>query len=72
MLVSFLCYHALKGTPHMTHQTQTNAFESLLELLVEHGFDRMAEAMTILLNEAMKLERTRVIGAAPYERRACY
>jgi putative transposase len=52
----------------MTHQTQTNAFENLLELLVEHGFDRMAEAMTILLNEAMKLERTKVLGAAPYER----
>jgi transposase-like protein len=28
----------------------------------------MAEAITILMNEAMKLERTEVLGAAPYER----
>jgi hypothetical protein len=30
----------------------------------------MAQAITILMNEAMKLERTEVLGAAPYERAA--
>ncbi len=40
----------------------------LLELLSEHGFDGMAEAIQLLINEAMKLERSAVLGAAPYER----
>ena len=52
----------------MTHQPQPNAFDELVELLAEHGFDGMAQAITILFNEAMKLERAETLGAAPYER----
>jgi transposase-like protein len=52
----------------MTHQDQSTALEGLVQLLADHGFDGMAEAITILMNEAMKLERTEVLGAAPYER----
>ena len=52
----------------MTHQQQLNAFDDLMELLAEHGFDGMAQAITILLNEAMKLERAEALGADPYER----
>jgi len=52
----------------MTHQQHPNAFDDLMELLAEHGFDGMAQAITILFNEAMKLERTEALGAAPYER----
>lgn len=44
------------------------SFQELLELLVEHGFDGMAQAMQTLLNEAMKLERSQALGARPYER----
>ena len=40
----------------------------LLELLGQYGFEGMAEAMQLLLNEAMKLERCAVLGARPYER----
>ncbi|MBX3649726.1 MAG: IS256 family transposase, partial [Rhodocyclaceae bacterium] len=40
----------------------------MLELLVDHGFDGMAQAMQTLLNEAMKLERSQALGAQPYER----
>lgn len=43
-------------------------FHELLDLLVEHGFDGMAQAMQTLLNEAMKLERCLTLGARPYER----
>ena len=46
----------------------TDGFQELLELLVEQGFDGMAQAMQTLLNEAMKLERSQVLGARPYER----
>ena len=54
--------------PDMTHQTQTNSFDTLMELLAEQGFDGMAQAITLLLNEAMKLERAEALGAALYQR----
>jgi transposase-like protein len=37
-------------------------------LLIEHGFEGMAQAMQTLLNEAMKIERGQVLGAQPYQR----
>ena len=52
----------------MTHQVQTTALDEMMELLAEHGFDGMAQAVTVLLNEAMKLERSHVLGAMPYQR----
>lgn len=47
-----------------------SGWQQVLSLLVEQGFDGLAEAMQMLLNEAMKLERTIALGAAPYERSA--
>jgi hypothetical protein len=38
-----------------------------LELLIEQGLDGTAEAISILLNEAMRLERERHLGAGPWE-----
>lgn len=52
----------------MTHDSQSTRFEELLQLLSEHGFDGMAEAIEILMNEAMKLERADALGAMPYQR----
>src|SRR4051794_611215 len=52
----------------MTHQVQTTALDEMMELLAEHGFDGMARAVTVLLNEVMKLERTHALGAMPYQR----
>jgi transposase-like protein len=52
----------------MTHQLQSNELDQVLQLLCDNGFDGMAQAIEILLNEAMKLERVEVLGAAPYER----
>ena len=45
-----------------------NSWNDLLELLCDRGFEGMAQAMQVLLNEAMKLERTAVLGAQPFER----
>jgi transposase-like protein len=39
-----------------------------VQLLAEHGFDGLAQAITILLNEAMKLQRAEALGAAHYQR----
>ena len=50
------------------HEDQPTAIESVLELLSEHGLGAIAEAMQTLLNEAMKLERSEFLRAAPGER----
>jgi putative transposase len=52
----------------MTHQMQTTALDEMMGLLAEHGFDGMAQAVTLLLNEVMKPERTHALGAMPYRR----
>jgi len=44
------------------------SWQEVLELLAEHGFEGMARAMQMLFNEAMKLERSAVLEALPYER----
>lgn len=54
----------------MTHQEQSNALDSIVELLAEHGFEGMAQAIEILFNEAMKLQRAAALGALPYQRTA--
>ena len=52
----------------MTHQSQSTELTAAVKLLSENGFEGMANAIEILLNEAMKLERTEYLGARPYER----
>jgi putative transposase len=52
----------------MTPQTQTTALDQITELLAEHGFDGLAQAVTVLLDEVMKIERTHALGAGPYQR----
>ena len=52
----------------MTHQRQSNELSEAVQLLADNGFEGMANAMQILLNEAMRLERSEYIGAEPYER----
>lgn len=52
----------------MTHQLQSSPFDQIVQLLADNGFDGMAEAFELLLNEAMKIERAEVIGAGHYER----
>ena len=52
----------------VTHQMQSNELGEAVQLLADNGFEGMANAMQILLNEAMRLERSEYIGAEPYER----
>lgn len=52
----------------MTHLEDSNPLIAVVELLAESGFEGMAEAMQILFNEAMKLQRCAALGAQPYER----
>jgi hypothetical protein len=52
----------------MTHQMRPTALGQITELPAEHGFDELARAVTVLLNEVMKLERSHALGAGPYQR----
>ncbi len=52
----------------MTHQNHSNELNAAVQLLAEHGFEGMANAMQILFNEAMKIERSEYLNAAPYQR----
>ncbi len=54
----------------MPHPIQSNEFNAAVQLLADHGFEGMANAMQILFNEAMKIERSEYLGAAPYQRTA--
>ena len=52
----------------MTHPIYPSKINDAIQALAEHGFDGMAQAMQVLLNECMKIERQQALGAAPYER----
>lgn len=54
----------------MTHQLEANLSTELLQLLIdpEAGDRRLPAVLKLLLNEAMKIERTAALGARPYER----
>ena len=53
----------------MTRQDHDlSAFDPIVSLILEHGTDGLADAFTLLLNEAMKVERSRVLAAEPCQR----
>ena len=52
----------------MAHREYGNAFNDATELLIENGFDGMADVLKILLNEAMKIERQDALAAGAYQR----
>lgn len=52
----------------MTHQNDNTTIAQVLEELIENGTDGLEAAVSILINEAMKVERSRVLGAEPWQR----
>ena len=53
---------------NMFYQEKNNTMEALFATIGEKGFQGMGEAIQILMNEAMKIERNRFLGVLPYER----
>ena len=49
----------------MTHQTDNTAIGQMLEAIISDGMESLETAVSILLNEAMKVERSRALGAEP-------
>jgi putative transposase len=52
----------------MTHQAHPSVTREVVQVLAEHGFDGMARAMELLINECMKIERQQALGVGPYQR----
>ena len=52
-------------------QLNINTIEEVMEMLQSGGFGAYREVFRIMLNEAMKVERSHVLNAGPYERTKC-
>lgn len=52
----------------MTCYRENNHFDVAMELLIENGFAGIADAVSLLMNTAMQIERSRYLQAEPYER----
>ena len=52
----------------MTREEEYTVLDEILQLVSGEEKDRFAQALTLILNEVMKLERSEAVGAAPYER----
>lgn len=60
--------HTTEMNMNTTHQNQTDVIETVLQLLLDHDQHALAEGFRLLVNEAMKAERSYALNAAPYER----
>jgi putative transposase len=52
----------------MTHQKEHTGIELALEEIISNGMEGLETAFSILINEAMKIERNRALGADPWQR----
>jgi putative transposase len=52
----------------MTQIPEDTVIRAAMESLIENGLEGMGEALRILVNEAMKIERAEFLQAAPYQR----
>lgn len=50
------------------HNDHNASIPEAINLILEMGFEGIPEAMTLLLEEAMRIERTRHLGADPHQR----
>ena len=49
----------------MAYQVNYNTMNTAIESLSAHGFEGMAQALTILMNEVMKMERSQHLQSSP-------
>ena len=52
----------------MTHPTQPELLNTVLQLFTRDGLEGFAEGIRLLVNEAMRIERADALQAQPYER----
>lgn len=49
-------------------QVNSSTMQQAVEVLTENGLEGMVHVMAMILNESMQIERSKAIGAGPYER----
>ncbi|RLB77082.1 MAG: IS256 family transposase [Deltaproteobacteria bacterium] len=49
-------------------QQQDNVLNAAIQEIIDHGSEGMEQAVTILFNEAMRVERSHMLNALPFER----
>ena len=54
----------------MTEHNDTNLSQNILNPILETGLEGLPEAISLLINHAMLLERSQHLGVAPYQRNA--
>jgi putative transposase len=52
----------------MTHHTESDLLNNVLQLITDQGLDGLAEGFRLLVNQAMRAERSQALQAQPYER----
>ena len=52
----------------MTRPENDNVFGEVIEVILQNGLEGLADALSLMINEAMKVERSRALQANPYER----
>jgi len=52
----------------MSHRTESELLNTVLQLISEQGTGGLAEGIRLLVNEAMRVERSHVLQAQPYQR----
>jgi transposase-like protein len=52
----------------MTHHTESELLNNVLQLITDQGLDGLAEGFRLLVNQAMRAERSQALQALPYER----
>jgi putative transposase len=52
----------------MSHHTESDLLNTVLQLISEQGTNGLAEGIRLLVNEAMRVERSQALQAQPYQR----
>ncbi len=52
----------------MTQEKNDSAIFLAMEQIIDNGFEGLDTAISIMINEAMKIERSRALGAEPWQR----
>ncbi len=52
----------------MTQPDYSNLYEVVMEQLIQHGPQAFRDVITAMMNQAMQIERSQFLGAAPHER----
>lgn len=52
----------------MTHRTESDLLNTVLQLISDQGTEGLAEGIRLLVNEAMRVERSHALQAQPYQR----